>query len=69
MVTFLGITLTYEALAFFLLFLVSEAVGANPKLKDNSVVQLIVRLATLSKGFRKEDDKIEEIKRTLRGGR
>jgi len=69
MVTFLGITLTYEALAFFLLFLVSEAVGANPKLKDNSVIQLIVRLATLSKGFRKEDDKIEEIKRTLRGGR
>jgi hypothetical protein len=69
MVTLFGITLTYEALAFFLLFLVSEAVGANPKLKDNSVVQLIVRLATLSKGFRKEDDKIEEIKRTLRGGR
>jgi hypothetical protein len=69
MVTLFGITLTYEALAFFLLFLVSEAVGANPKLKDNSVIQLIVRLATLSKGFRKEDDKIEEIKRTLRGGR
>jgi len=69
MLTIFGVTLTYEAVAFLALFLASEVIGANPKLKDNGVLQLIVRAASLSKSFRREDDQLEEIKRTLRGGR
>jgi hypothetical protein len=69
MLTIFGVTLTYEAVAFLALFLASEAIGANPRLKDNGVLQLIVRAASLSKSFRREDDQLEEIKRTLRGGR
>ena len=69
MLTIFGVTLTYEAVAFLTLFLASEAIGANPRLKDNGVLQLIVRAASMSRSFRREDDQLEEIKRTLRGGR
>lgn len=68
MITILGISLTYEALGFFLLFLASEVIGLNPKLKENSVLQAIVHFARIAKYGRKEDDQIEEIKRVLRGG-
>jgi hypothetical protein len=69
MLTILGITLSYETIAWFVLFIASEYIGMNPKWKENSVLQMIVKIALLTKGVRVEDDKIEDIKRTLRGGR
>jgi hypothetical protein len=41
MLTFLGLKVSYETLAFLALFLVSEVVG-NSKLKENSIVQLLL---------------------------
>lgn len=66
MITILGITLTYETLAFFLLFIASEVIGTNPKLAENSVAQLIVKLAFYLKPLRKEDNKLNQIRDTLR---
>ncbi len=61
MLTFLGIKVSYEALAFLALFLGSEIIGAS-KLKDNSVVQLILSGINALKPLRKEDDQINRIK-------
>lgn len=66
MITILGITLTYETLAFFLLFIASEVIGTNSKLAENSVAQLIVKLAFYLKPLRKEDNKLNQIRDTLR---
>ena len=66
MLTFLGITISYEALVFFALFLGSEAVGAS-KLKQNSLVQALLSVVAYLKIIRKEDDKIARIKDTLKG--
>jgi len=65
MLTFLGIKVSYEALVFFALFLGSEVIGAS-KLKDNSVVQLILSGINALKPLRKEDDQIQRIKDTLK---
>lgn len=64
MLTFLGIKVSYETLAFLALFLGSEIIGAS-KLKDNSVVQLILSGINALKPLRKEDDQIQRIKDTL----
>jgi len=65
MITILGIKVSYEALAFLALFLGSEVIGAS-KLKDNSVVQLILSGINALKPLRKEDDQIQRIKDTLK---
>ena len=65
MLTFLGIKVSYEALVFFALFLGSEVIGAS-RLKDNSVVQLILGGINALKPLRKEDDQIQRIKDTLK---
>ena len=64
MITILGIQLTYEAIAFFAAFLASEALGIS-KYKDNSVVQLFITLVTMLRPHRTEDDKLNEIRKTL----
>jgi hypothetical protein len=64
MLTFLGIKVSYETLAFLALFLASEVVG-NSKLKENSIVQLLLNAVNSLKPFRSEDDKISKIKDTL----
>lgn len=61
MLTFLGIKISYEYLAFMALFLGSEAVGVS-KLKSNSLVQLVLGFVSYLKVFRKEDDQIQKIK-------
>jgi hypothetical protein len=61
MLTFLGVKVTYESLAFLALFLGSEIIGAS-KLKDNSVVQLILSGINALKPLRREDDQINRIK-------
>ena len=65
MLTFLGIKVSHEALVFFALFLGSEVIGAS-RLKDNSVVQLILSGINALKPLRKEDDQIQRIKDTLK---
>ena len=65
MITFLGIQLSYEAAAFLLLFIASEFLAVSPW-KDNSLVQFILRIALLVKPMRREDDKLEKIRQTLR---
>ena len=64
MLTFLGLKVSYETLAFLALFLGSEIIGAS-KLKENSIVQLLLNAVNSLKPFRSEDDKISKIKDTL----
>jgi len=64
MLTFLGLKVSYETLAFLALFLGSEIIGAS-KLKSNSIVQLFVNAVNSLKPFRSEDDKIQKVKDTL----
>jgi len=61
MLTFLGVKVTYESLVFLALFLGSEVIGAS-KLKDNSVVQLILSGINALKPLRREDDQINRVK-------
>lgn len=61
MITILGIKVTYESLIFLALFLGSEVIGAS-KLKDNSVVQLILSGINALKPLRREDDQINRVK-------
>ena len=65
MITILGIKVSYEALAFFALFLGSEIVGAS-KLKENGIVQIILSGINALKPLRKEDDQIQRIKDTFK---
>ena len=61
MLTLFGIKVSYEALVFFGLFIGSEIIGAS-KLKDNSIVQVVLRVVEALKPHRTEDDKIQKIK-------
>ena len=61
MITILGIKVSYEALAFFALFIGSEIIGAS-KLRENSIVQVVLRAIEALKPHRTEDDKIQRIK-------
>ena len=61
MLTLFGIKVSYEALIFFGLFIGSEIIGAS-KLKDNSIVQVVLRVVEALKPHRTEDDKIQKIK-------
>lgn len=65
MITILGIKLSYETLVFLGLFLGSELIGAS-KLKDNSVVQLILSGINALKPLRREDDQINKIKQIFK---
>ena len=64
MLTFLGLKVSYETLAFLALFLVSEVVG-NSKLKENSIVQLLLNAVNSLKPLRSEDDKITKFKDSI----
>jgi hypothetical protein len=65
MIELLGIKFTYETLAAFALFIVSEVIGLNPRLQQNSISQFIVQAARTLAPFRREDDKIARIKAQL----
>ena len=65
MITILGIKVSYEALIFFGLFIGSEIIGSS-KLKENSIVQVILRGIEAIKPHRTEDDKIQAIKDTFK---
>jgi hypothetical protein len=67
MITILGAKVSIETLAFFVLFLASEFLGASKRFRSNGVVQALNSSTNYLKIFRKEDDKIEQIKKILRG--
>ena len=62
MIEILGVKLSYEAIGFFVAFIASEVIGANKKLKNNSVAGLVKTIVDGQRPFRKEDDKINAIK-------
>lgn len=64
MLTILGLKVSYETLAFFILFIGSEVL-ASSKLKSNSFVQLLLNAVDSLKQFRSEDDKIKKIKDSI----
>lgn len=65
MLTILGLKVSWETLLFFALFLGSEVIG-NSKLKQNSIVQLILTGVNALKPYRKEDDQLQKLKDTLK---
>lgn len=67
MITIFGVKVSYEVLAFFILFIASEYIGLNRKLRSNSVAQLVVKFARYVAPFRKEDDRIRKVLEALKG--
>jgi hypothetical protein len=65
MLTLFGIKVSIETVTFFVLFLASEIIGES-KFKSNGIVQLLANAVGALKPLRKEDDKIEQIKKLLR---
>jgi hypothetical protein len=61
MITIFGLKLSYEAAIFFGLFIASEVIGLS-KYRSNSVVQVFLKVVTLLKPLRSEDDKIRKFK-------
>ena len=61
MLTIFGLKVSYEALIFFGLFIGSEIIGSS-KLRENSIVQVVLRVIEALKPHRTEDDKIQKIK-------
>jgi hypothetical protein len=66
MLTLFGIKVSIETVTFFVLFLASEIIGES-KFKSNGIVQLLANAVGALKPLRKEDDKIEQIKKILGG--
>lgn len=66
MLTIFGIKVSVEALGFFALFIVSEVIGES-KFQSNSIVRLLVNVVNTLKPVRKEDDKLDQIKKILGG--
>jgi hypothetical protein len=66
MLTIFGIKVSIETITFFVLFLASEIVGES-KFKSNGIVQLLANAVGALKPLRKEDDKIEQIKKIIQG--
>jgi hypothetical protein len=67
MITILGIKVSYETLAFFILFSTSEYLGLTKKRKANTVTQAISMAAAYFSKTRTEDDTVRRIRRTFRG--
>jgi hypothetical protein len=65
MITFFGLKLSYEAAAFFALFIASELIGLS-KYRSNSVVQVFLKVVDLVKPLRGEDDKVRRIRDSLK---
>jgi hypothetical protein len=66
MLTLFGIKVSIETITFFVLFLASEIIGES-KFKSNGIVQLLANAVGALKPLRKEDDKIDQIKKILGG--
>lgn len=67
MITILGIKVSYETLAFFILFISSEYLGIAKKRRANSVTQAITLAAAYFSKTRTEDDTVRRIRQAFRG--
>lgn len=65
MITILGVKVSYETLAFFVLFIASEYLGMTKKRRANSVTQAISMAAAYFSKTRTEDDKVRRFRRAL----
>jgi len=65
MIIIFGIKLTYEAAIFFGLFIASEVIGLS-KYRSNSVVQVLLKVVTLLKPLRSEDERLQKIKNSFK---
>jgi hypothetical protein len=65
MITIFGLKLSYEAAAFFALFIASEVIGVS-KYRSNSVVQVFLKVTNLLRPLRTEDDKLNRLKDSIR---
>jgi hypothetical protein len=61
MITILGIKVSYETLAFFILFIASEYLGMTKKRRSNSVTQAISMAAAYFSKTRTEDDTVRDL--------
>jgi NhaP-type Na+/H+ and K+/H+ antiporter len=66
MLTIFGIKVSIEALGFFALFLASEVIGES-KFKSNSIVRVLANAVGALKPLRKEDDRLDQIKKIIGG--
>ena len=62
MIEILGVSIAYETLAWVAAFVTSEVIGAS-ELKENSIAQIVKGFIDRSKPARKEDEKVEEVKK------
>jgi len=67
MLTLFGVKVSYETLAFFILFIASEYLGLTKKRRSNSVTQAISMAAAYFSKTRTEDDTVRRFRRTFRG--
>jgi len=64
MIEILGIKLSYDVLAFLVLFLSSEIIALSP-LRENGVVQVVLRTLSVLKPTRREDEVVATVKGQL----
>ncbi len=64
MIEIFGITVAWETLGFVAAFVASEVIGTS-KLKENSLAALIKGLIDNLKPTRREDEKVESIRKKL----
>ena len=64
MIEIFGITLAWETIGFVAAFVASEVIGSS-KLKENSVAALAKSLIDTLKPARKEDEKVDAIRRRI----
>jgi hypothetical protein len=65
MLTIFGVKVSYETLAFFILFITSEYLGLTKKRRSNSVTQAISMAAAYFSKTRTEDDRIRRLRRAF----
>ena len=65
MITILGAKVSYETLAFFVLFITSEYLGLTKKRRSNSVTQAISMAAAYFSKTRTEDDTVRRLRKAF----
>ena len=64
MIEILGVSIAWETLGFVAAFVASEVIGTS-KLKENSLAALVKGLIDNLKPTRREDEKVESIRKKL----
>ena len=64
MIEILGVSIAWESIGFLIAFVASEVIGET-KLKENSIAALVKSLVDTLKPARKEDEKVDAIRKRL----